>query len=302
MRINRFAASAVLALAGVVPLGASATTVIQNGYVQAGVSDYGTLGSNSATPPGILFDKTGTGAYGINDFLTPGTPFEGFYLTGLLATGGPYSQYSNNTGSTSFGSWTINSLTGASATAFGTSTDGSLSILNTYNLTTLFGKSVIAIATTVTNNSTAGGLFGLRFLRTLDPDPDVNAFGSYDTQNAVLSNDQSCGTGTISGQTICLYSGSSYAHKAGVSQSWSTDPSNYLAGLNDGNGDNAIGIAFELGDLGAGQSLTLDYAYVLGASLDVVRDNPVPEPGSMLLVGASLAALGLFRRRQSAKK
>lgn len=87
-----------------------------------------------------------------------------------------------------------------------------------------------------------------------------------------------------------------------MSGAWTTNPANYLAGLNDGNGDNAIGIAFELGDLGAGQSLTLDYAYVLGASLDVVRDNPVPEPGSMLLVGASLAALGLFRRRQSAKK
>lgn len=278
----------VLAFASA-PTFASAVT-IQDGFVQAGVNNYGTLGSGDTTPPGILYDPTGTGSYGINDFLTPGDPFEGFYITG--ASG--FSFGCNN----DFGCYdgTSSSPTSSSATSaswMGTSTDGALTITNTYTLTTLGGQSVIAITTTLTNN-TDGALSGLQFLRTLDPDPDVNAYGSYDTNNSVLSNDQACGTGSFSGETICIYSFSSLTHKAGVSgPGWSTDPSAYLAGLNAGDGDYAIGIGFLLGDLGAGQSLTFDYGYGLGASLDVASGGgtSVPEPSGLAMFGLGLLAL-----------
>jgi hypothetical protein len=56
-----------LAMAGVfaaMTVPAMATPVVMdNGYVKAGVSDYGTLGSNGNTPPGIQYDSTGTGTY-----------------------------------------------------------------------------------------------------------------------------------------------------------------------------------------------------------------------------------------------
>ncbi|KAB2921186.1 MAG: hypothetical protein F9K30_14985 [Dechloromonas sp.] len=276
------------------PMSAHAVATLQNGYVLAGVSDVGTLGSNSNTPPGILFDKTGTSTYGVNDFLTPGTPFEGFYLT--TGNGGAYGN--NNSGGSSFAfSLTQNSAT--SVTAVGTSSDGLFGISHLYSLTTLGGRSVISITTTLTNlgNEAASGL---RFLRTLDPDPDVNAFGSYYTENVVLSDSEACGTGTQSGQTICIYTTSGLEHKAGVSSPWSTSPSDYLSGVDDGDGDYAIGLAFALGSLGAGQSLTFDYGYALGASRDDATGR-VPEPGSALLVAAGLFGLARTLRGKRAK-
>jgi len=267
----------------------ASSVTIQDGYVQAGVNDVGTLGSGSSTPPGILYDPSGAGSYGINDFLTPGDPFEGFYVTG----GGGFNFSCNNDASACSGGITSSptSLSATSASWTGTSSDGSLAVTNAYTLTTLAGQSVIAIATTLANN-TNSALSGLQFLRTLDPDPDVNAFGSYDTSNLVLSNDQACGTGTNTGETICIYSFSPLTHRAGVSASWSTSPSSYLSGLNDGNGDYALGMGFQLGDLGAGQSLTFDYGYALGASLDVASGGTsVPEPSGLAMFGVGLLGL-----------
>lgn len=280
-----------LAVAGLVA-GASAFAApisIQNGYVLAGVSDYGTLGSNGTTSPGILFDKTGAGNYGVNDFLTPGTPFEGFYVTSSAGFAG-----ANNTGSSSFGINSPTALTATSGTWSGSS--GAYGIRNTYSLTTANGRSEIAIHTVLTNTSGAD-ITGLSFLRTLDPDPDVNAFGSYYTTNAVVNSSTACGSGPKSGQTICIDTNSSIAHRAGVSSPWSTNPADYLAGVNDGNGDFAIGLAFDIGNLAAGQSVSLDYSYAAGASIDVVTPS-VPEPANMALMLASLGLIGVVARRR----
>lgn len=283
------AAILLACVASVASVAAYATPVtIQNGSVQAGVSDYGTLGSDSNTEPGIQFDPSGTGNYGSGDFLTPGNPFEGFYIT---ADGGDLSWCSNNNGDC--GNFAMTSPTATSATSAtwtATSSDGALSVTNVYTLTTVGGKSVISIATTLTNLSGAT-MNGIQFLRTLDPDQDSYTFGTPNTNNTVLSAGQVCATGPNSGLAVCLDTSSPYTHNAGVSD-WDTSPADYLAGTNQGNGDNTIGIGFNLGGLDAGQSLTFDYGYAIGSTLAIASASSVPEPSGLGMF--SLGALGLL--------
>jgi len=287
--LNRLSALCVAAALGIAASAASAAPVaITNGHVHAGISDYGTLGSNGNNPPGILFDATGSGNFGINDFLTPGSPFEGFYISSNSGFWG-----ANNRGDTSFETAAPVLLSGTSASWTSTSFDGLLRVSHLYTLSTISGRSVISINTQITNLGDSS-LDGLKVLRTLDPDPDVNAHDSFFTANTLVSATQACGTGPFTGETICIFGNTpGLETRAGISVNWSTDPDTFLQGVNDGDGDNTIGVAFAAGSLAAGQTLTLNYGYALGASLPVAA---VPEPETWALLLAGLAAVGRVAR------
>ena len=302
MDIKNLLSGICLALVGAAAQ--AAPLVIRDGYVEAGVSDlYGTLGSNHSASPGILFDPTGTSNYGVNDFLTPGSPFEGFYL---VADGGLTWSSNNNGGGYGFVSpFTLTQLSPTRVTAASSTTDRALSILHDYQLSRSGTRSEIKISTTITNLS-GTPITGLKLLRTLDPDPDVNTYGSYDTVNSVPSSTRACGSGTLTDQTICIEAAStSFSPNAGVSgPSWSTDPNLYLAGVNDGDGDNAIGLAYNVGTLAPGASVTLQYTYVLSntrAGTDPVA-VPALSPLGLAALSGGLFLVAGWRRRQIQRK
>lgn len=291
------AAVITLALAPVV----SATPVILEGnFVKTAVSDDGTLGYGGTTPPGIKHDATGTGTFPVDDYLTPGTPWETFSVksnqTGLR------SNY-NSSGDSISGS--VTNTSGVSGYDNSVTWTGGLSSYFTMVTDTFFndGDERISFSTTITALT---NLTGLQFLRALDPDPDVYTYGSYYTVNGrgatgLAAEDWVHAEGTSTGLTIGLYTDSTIAHNTGVSAAWSADPATYLAGTNNGNGDYAIGLAFDLGTLLAGESITFTYHYVMGDSLETVDipDADVPAPAAIGLLGLGLLGLGAARRRRA---
>lgn len=104
--LQLFAIITILAFATMV---SAASIIMEGNYVRTAVSDDGTLGYGGTTSPGILHDPTGTGTFGVDDYLTPGSPWEIFSVnstqTGLLTN--------NNDGGDAIGSISLTDLSGS---------------------------------------------------------------------------------------------------------------------------------------------------------------------------------------------
>lgn len=268
-----------------------ASGIMKNKYVKFGYSDNGTLGYGGSSKPGIQYDKDGTYNFlDTADFLTPGSPWEMFavkigssaYVNNNAsgATAGQMTTTLKSTNLTTSGNDTYGSITYES-------TVGGLKITQVYSL----GQTSQVISMQVTIENVSGSTVNdVKYARGTDPDVDSNGLpGStsstnnvrgatgIDAQNIVLA------TGPVSNRVIGLYTDSSFTHNTGVT-GWSTDPSSYLSGTNVGNGDNTIGVGFDLGSFVAGQSKTFSFAYVFAASAaalqasvdEVPKSNPAP--------------------------
>lgn len=276
-------------------LTANATPIIMEGdFVKTAISDDGTLGYGTNVSPGLLHDATGTGTFGL-DYLTPGSPWEIFSIysdqTNLLT---------NNNASGDSISGTVSDISGSSVYDNAVNWTGTYGSLFTISTDTYFnnGDERVSFLTTIT---ALADLSALSFLRAIDPDPDNYPGGSASTDNgrgfgSILPEDWVHSVGTLSGLTLGLFSDSSVAHNTGVTSPWSDNPADYLSGTNAGNGDNAIGIAFNIGSLSSGESSSFDYHYVMGdqlSNVDIPTD--VPEPSTLAIF--ALGVIGLTSRR-----
>ena len=254
--------------------------IIENEYVRAGVNGTtGTLGSGGGTRPGLQYDSTGTGTFPADseqgDYLTPGSPFEGFTVKidqfgadgvegGTDDTTTSYTN--NNTGGTNIsgGAWVTTPDT-SSAVWAATSTDFALQ--NSYSLPA--GQQFIDINTQITALS---NIDRLQFGRFIDPDA-MPAAGDTSSTDNVLGYSGIPGTNvvfseaTVSRYALGLYSSATNVG-AGISSGWSTDPSTYYAGgdYTVGNGDHTIGLGFLSLGLTAGDIVNYQYAYIFGPS------------------------------------
>lgn len=277
--------------------------VLEGNYVKLSFNDYGTLGQGNADP-GLLFDATGSGTFDpADDYLTPGTPFEGFSVSyGGAPVGNNNSGYGwgappitgtltneSGNGADNRGVWT------------GTYNDGSADVFTITNDISFNDDSkVVKITTTI---KAKDNLSNVKFSRQIDP--DVNTSFTENTRGTatIAEKDLVVAISPVKGYVLSMFTTDPLTHDSAVT-AWSEDPADYLSGQNIGDGDNVIGLGFLLGNMLAGQEISFTYYYLFGdslADLDVqagnaggggikagVSDNTLPGTPTVAIDGQTL--------------
>ncbi len=302
-----------VAAAGLATQAHAVPLTLTGNFIRAGISDFGTFGSNGNNQPGFQHDATGTGVFFANrDYVSPGIPHDGFSIKSA-ETG--WRQNDNNFGSNlGSASPTLTAVPGFGLGATWTGgLTGQLSITNTYFFNA--GDERVNVTTTITALT---NLTDLRFARSVDPDPDNAApFNTADTINTrgngtLAPEDLIASEGSVTGLFLAILnlSGNEFPHNTRIDGSCCSniDPDVVLAGGGavfpaTSEADQGMNMAWDIGTLNTGQSVTIRYAYVVGDEIgDVVTDpgdpGTVPAAPTLALLGAGLAALGFIRRRR----
>ncbi len=248
--------------------------VLQNEYIKAGVNEStGTLGSGGNTSPGLLYDNTGSSTWNTAyDYLTPGSPYEGWAVRIDNSDGTKFKLYGNNnagfqmdSNTTVSGAW-VGTPSASSAVWAGSATE--FGIRHTYSLPS--AQRYLDITTRIEATAAMPHLY---FGRYIDPDAvaapgdssatdNVRGFGIIPKSNVVFSE------ATVSRYALGLYSAQVGNVNTSI-QGWTSDPKNYYnntGGYDVGNGDDTIGISFYAANVAVGDILTYNYAYIFGPS------------------------------------
>ena len=247
--------------------------ILVNEYIKVGVNETtGTLGSGGNTSPGILYDNSGTSTFNTSyDYLTPGSPYEGWAVRIDNTDGTKYKLYGNNnagfqsSGNTEVaGAW-VGTPSASSAVWAGSTTE--FDIRHTYSLPSL--QKYLDITTRLDAKEAMPHLY---FGRYIDPDAvaapgdssatdNVRGYGIIPKSNVIFSE------ATVSRYALGLYSTKSSNVNTAI-LGWSSDPKDYYGGgtLDVKRADDTIGISFYAANVAVGDILTWNYAYIFGPS------------------------------------
>jgi hypothetical protein len=256
----------------------SGSYVVANRWIQYTVNGAGegALG-NGSTGPGLKFAPLGNFAYGTDDYITPGNPWEGYafeinggaWYIGGANSGGGFGGTTNIWDVSATGNRHFIVKRGAAGTGFVV-----LEYLS-YN-----DDPLIRIKMSYTN--TTASSVTVRAMRGMDPDPDVFAFDEYDSNNTrgytgIPATDLVTGLGVNSGKPVSLYCpGNGYTHNTAILSAWPTyNITSILSGQNDGYGDNAILCAWNIGTVAPGATVKVNCFWICG--------NDIGDVASLLL-------------------
>jgi hypothetical protein len=269
-----------LAAASALLMGSSAVAaplVLEGNYVKIGVNDAGTVGSGGNTSPGILYDSTGTATFNPSyDYLTPGSPFEGWTVKGIDTDGTTvlFNYYHNNTnvGGAPI-SGTLVDYSGVSyrgltfdnrAVWSGSVTEFDIEHDYRFNDNQQF----VDINTRLEFKMNVPTLYFGRFT---DPDARAAAGDSSSTLNVrgyaggVPETNVVLSEALASKYALGLFTAATNSN-TGISAGWTTDPIDYYNGVDDGDGDYTIGMGFMFSGINTGDIVNIQYAYIFGPS------------------------------------
>jgi hypothetical protein len=307
MRFMMKVACAIAAVTAAAP--AMAQVVLEGDYMRVGIGVRGTLGVGGGINPGLVHDPSGTGTFDPStDYVTPGNPHESF---SLVSSQFGFSTNDNNGAGSAFGTFSPTLLTGAAANGYQNAatwsgSNGFVNLTNSYFFND--GDERLLVVTTITALS---NLTNLAFARSVDPDSGTN-LSTNQRGNSLFGIDDFVGSASqANGRTLALVNlnGNALTHTTQLNSDCCSaiNPYNVLnhTGGDLGtasSGDHGLHLAYSIGNLAAGSSVTLNYAYAVGTRIDVVGGTPgaVPEPATwaMMIAGFGVAGGALRRRRR----
>jgi hypothetical protein len=258
--------------------------VLTGNWVQAGIGSGGGIIDDALTV-GLKYDKTGAGSFSAVDYLvgSVGLEFYSLRINGVWKAAGTV--YGNNFG------------------AFTDYGDSHLSAQTIFTYGDLWVNQVVYFG--LNNDTLSFNIFGVNYgsvtltdvvyARGLDPNPDMIPFGVADTINTITGNKVRA-LGGWSGLYIELVDHTGFGVPT-VDYNWTAYPNDLLVPHNDGDGDNTINLAWNIGNVGPGEYFFLYFDYVLGDPPPLYGPQPAhtPLPAPVWLVGAGLLGLALHR-------
>lgn len=291
----------------------AAPLILTGNYMQVSISDYGTFGMNTTSSPAFIHDPSGTGTFDPNyDYIAPGVPHDGFSINSDQTGFRENANYSySNLG---FNSPSLLTGTGYDNAATWTGGNSYVEITNSYFFNN--GDERILITSQITALS---DLTNLAFARSVDPDSDSRSHGYAETNNQrgndLFGPDDFIGSaGAISGYTLAIVNvdDAGFAHTTSINYSCCNNINPYDVLNHSGGdmglssyGDHGLNLAYMIGDLSAGSSVTLTYAYAVGERISdtggpTLPGDVIPEPATwgMMILGFGLVGGAMRRQRR----